>query len=51
MKDLREQLRGWKKMNMKDEKLSVRELQELMGMNRPIYKRGKGGAIRNKNNG
>jgi hypothetical protein len=32
----------------KKENLSRQDIQELMGMNRPIYTRGKGGAIRRK---
>lgn len=30
------------------EKLTIREIEDLMNMNTPTYKRGKGGAIRNK---
>lgn len=54
MKDLREQLKEWKKVHKFDEKLSdwelkeLKELKELMGVNRPTYKRGKGGAMRQK---
>ncbi|WP_163538291.1 hypothetical protein [Gracilibacillus sp. YIM 98692] len=36
------------KRNKKQEKLSQSELKELMGVNRPTYKRAKGGAIRQK---
>jgi hypothetical protein len=32
----------------KKEQLSEKDIKELMGTNRPTYKRGKGGAIRNK---
>lgn len=32
----------------KKEQLSKKDIEELMGMNKPTYKRGKGGAIRNK---
>lgn len=32
----------------KQEKLSKKDIEELMGLNKPTYKRGKGGAIRNK---
>ncbi|MCM3111661.1 hypothetical protein [Lederbergia lenta] len=57
---LSEQLKEWKKdhMQMKQqrkkpqkrckEKLSFQEVEGLMGMGRPIYGRGKGGAIRQK---
>lgn len=30
------------------EKLSRRDIEELMGVNRNVYKRGKGGALRSK---
>jgi hypothetical protein len=32
----------------KKEQLSVKDIKELMNINMPTYKRGKGGAIRNK---
>lgn len=32
----------------KKEKLSTRDLEELMGTRKPVYKRGKGGAVRQK---
>ncbi|PHA00928.1 hypothetical protein COE51_06345 [Bacillus pseudomycoides] len=54
MKCLRDQLREWKKHQKKkqpkrkEEKLSVRDIEELMGMHRPRYERGRGGAFRQK---
>jgi len=60
---LRKQLRDWKKKNMRGsgkskskqnkgkrsgKDMSTRDIEELMGMNRPTYKRGKGGAYRQK---
>lgn len=61
-KSFQEQLRQWKKDHMqvkeqrkckpvkrkpnKSEKLSQRELRDLMGMNRQILHRGKGGAYK-----
>ena len=56
---LKDQLKSWKKdhMAVKQEKQNKKrrrehftdsELRSLMGMDRPIYGRGKGGAIRQK---
>ncbi|MGE8207665.1 hypothetical protein ACQKP0_24650 [Heyndrickxia sp. NPDC080065] len=36
-----------KSQKRKSEVLSEDEIKDLMGMNRPVYKRGKGGAWRN----
>ncbi len=36
------------KSNPKSEKLTQSDLDELMGINRPTYKRGKGGAYKQK---
>ncbi|MGW5951409.1 hypothetical protein [Bacillus mycoides] len=56
MKVLKDQLREWKKQsnqvkkkNMKKqkEKLSTREIEDLMGMHRPCYERRRG-ALRQK---
>ena len=32
----------------KPEQLSEREIKDLMGMNKPVYRRGKGGALRQR---
>lgn len=57
---LREQLVDWKKKNMKGtrpnrklknnrrEELSFHDIEQLMGIRRPIYTRGKGGAYRQR---
>ncbi|HWO96127.1 hypothetical protein PVN28_14875 [Bacillus licheniformis] len=37
-----------KKANKKPEKLTERDLRNLMDQNRPIYKRAKGGAFRQR---
>jgi hypothetical protein len=37
-----------KKKKSPKERLSERDLKELMGINRPVYRRAKGGAIRQK---
>ncbi|WP_195892072.1 hypothetical protein [Bacillus niameyensis] len=55
-KDLKDQLREWEKKQQKNrkprkstkERFSESDLKSLMGVNRPIYGRGKGGAIRQK---
>ncbi|HFK1757069.1 TPA: hypothetical protein ACGXQC_001450 [Bacillus cereus] len=56
MKGLKDQLREWKKQShqakkkkkkKRKEKLSTREIEDLMGMNRPCYERRRG-AIRQK---
>jgi len=56
MKALKDQLRGWKKKfkqvkkknkTKPKEKLSTREIEDLMGMHRPCYERRRG-AIRQK---
>ncbi|MBP1917200.1 hypothetical protein J2Z23_004185 [Lederbergia galactosidilyticus] len=58
-RSLKDQLKVWKKDHMavkkekakkkrKEERFSNSELKSLMGMDRPIYGRGKGGAIRQK---
>lgn len=57
----REQLTEWEKKNMKgnrrnkrrknkrrEEELSFRDIEQLMGTRRPIYTRGKGGAYRQR---
>ncbi|MEB8572285.1 hypothetical protein P4G74_17190 [Bacillus cereus] len=48
---LKDQLREWKKQSKpakkKKEKISTREIKELMGMHRPCYERRRG-AIRQK---
>jgi hypothetical protein len=45
----KQKLNELKKQNKhKTEQYSKREILELMGVNRPTYKRGKGGAIRRK---
>ncbi|ASP26457.1 hypothetical protein ACJGE4_09790 [Bacillus velezensis] len=36
------------KPSKKSQKLSKRHLEDLMGVNRPTYKRGRGGAFRQK---
>ncbi|MCT6831631.1 MULTISPECIES: hypothetical protein [Bacillus amyloliquefaciens group] len=36
------------KPSEKSQKLSKRDLEDLMGVNRPTYKRGRGGAFRQK---
>jgi hypothetical protein len=57
MRNIQQQLKQWMKVRMdkhkkerkperKQEKLTEWELKELMGMNRPIYRRSKGGAFR-----
>jgi hypothetical protein len=38
----------FKKKKSPKEKLSDRDLKELMGINRPVYRRAKGGAFRQK---
>ncbi|MEH6891899.1 hypothetical protein V7024_19855 [Bacillus sp. JJ864] len=54
MKCFRDQLREWKKQQQKkrpkrkEEQLSVRDIEELMGMYRPRYVRNRGGAFRQK---
>lgn len=62
-KPFREQLAEWEKKNMKgkshnkkkvnkrkkDDNLSFRDIEWLMGTRRPIYARGKGGAYRQRN--
>ncbi|MGE8207824.1 hypothetical protein ACQKP0_25490 [Heyndrickxia sp. NPDC080065] len=60
-KDLRDQLKQWEKQHKemirkgrrksrkrKNEALSEDEIKDLMGMNMPTYRRGKGGAIRRR---
>ncbi|HFK1808210.1 TPA: hypothetical protein ACGXQD_001096 [Bacillus cereus] len=56
MKALKDQLRGWKEQSKRGkkknkqkqkEKLSTREIEDLMGMYRPCYERRRG-AIRQK---
>jgi hypothetical protein len=37
-----------KKKKKSKERLTVRDLKELMGINRPVYRRAKGGAFRQK---
>ncbi|ASB67142.1 MULTISPECIES: hypothetical protein [Bacillus] len=37
-----------KSIEKKPQKLTERELENLMGVNRPTYKRGRGGAFRQK---
>jgi hypothetical protein len=37
-----------KKKKRHKERLTERDLKELMGINRPVYRRGKGGAFRQK---
>jgi len=37
-----------KRLKRDIEKLSRKDIEELMGMNKPTYKRGKGGAIRRR---
>ncbi|RKD20974.1 hypothetical protein BEP19_14925 [Ammoniphilus oxalaticus] len=59
----KDQLQQWKKENMKpapkkkkrrkpqkrrSERLSTRDIESLMGMHRPTYARGRGGAYRQK---
>lgn len=58
---LKEQLKAWKKDRMEirqhgkkkrkkrsNDELSTRDIKKLMGMDRPIYSRGKGGAFRQR---
>ncbi|WP_406945742.1 hypothetical protein ACJA3J_05700 [Halobacillus sp. SY10] len=53
---LREQLKQYKRKHniqtphpkKKKEDFSTRDIEELMGMNRPTYRRGRGGAIKQK---
>ncbi|MGG0008370.1 hypothetical protein [Bacillus tropicus] len=54
MKALKDQLREWKKhskqakkKNKRKEKLSTREIEDLMGIHRPCYERRRG-ALRQK---
>jgi hypothetical protein len=60
MRTIQQQLKQWVKVNKirmdkhkkerkpkrKQEKFTEWELKELMGMNRPVYRRSKGGAFR-----
>jgi hypothetical protein len=62
MRTIQQQLKQWMKVNKvrmdkhkkeripkrKQEKLTEWELKELMGMNRPVYRRSKGGAFRQR---
>lgn len=54
---LKDQLKQWKKQNMpqvkqkkekKDKALTRRDFEELMGIRRPRYERGRGGAFRQR---
>jgi hypothetical protein len=56
MKCFKDQLRKWqhdngkkpKEKKQKQERLSERDIRELMGMNKAIYRRGPGGAFRQR---
>lgn len=64
MRTIQQQLKNWMKTNKfiqrgdkhkkerkskrKQEQFTERELKELMGMNRPVYRRAKGGAFRQR---
>jgi hypothetical protein len=56
MKSFKDELRKWQQSKRKQEKpkkkqqekLSEQDIKELMGMNRAIYSRGRGGAFRQR---
>ncbi|MFC0188220.1 hypothetical protein ACFFJY_07990 [Fictibacillus aquaticus] len=53
MNNFKQQLKNWKHKHQPAKKkveneLTERDLKELMGMNRPTYTRGRGGAMKQK---
>ncbi|WP_167332907.1 hypothetical protein [Bacillus gaemokensis] len=48
MKKIRNQQQKKQNRHQKKEKLNVRDIEELMGIRRPRYERGHGGAFRQK---
>ncbi|WP_179955683.1 hypothetical protein [Bacillus sp. AY18-3] len=48
MKKIRNQQQKKQNRHYKKEKLSIRDIEELMGVRKPRYERGHGGALRQK---
>ncbi|MGG3115272.1 hypothetical protein [Bacillus paranthracis] len=48
MKKIRSQQQKKQNRYQKKEKLSIRDIEELMGIRKPRYERGHGGALRQK---